>query len=134
MNHVVLMPYLSNSLSRRGAPTSPANMPWREGALADACHTLHIHRLTREMSPGESSPPYEPSLVGGETRFDCEPGGVLVQPCQLTTLRQHRRRLRMRLGYVEAWFLYSRDDACELDVVDERNGDEDEDEDEDGDE
>lgn len=43
INHVVLMPYLSNNLSRRGLPTSPANMP-------------------RLMSPGESSPPYEPSL------------------------------------------------------------------------
>ena len=42
MNHVVFRPYLSNSFSRRGDPTSPANMP-------------------REMSSGESSPPYEPS-------------------------------------------------------------------------
>lgn len=28
MNHVVLIPYFANSLRRRGAPTSPANMPW----------------------------------------------------------------------------------------------------------
>src|SRR5437763_15218176 len=42
MNHVVFRLYLSNSLSRRGVPTSPANIP-------------------REMSSGESSPPYEPS-------------------------------------------------------------------------
>src|SRR6266511_4013808 len=42
MNQVVFKPYLSNSLSRRRVPTSPANSP-------------------REMSSGESSPPYEPS-------------------------------------------------------------------------
>ena len=36
------MSYLANSLTRRGTPTSPANSP-------------------REMSSGESSPPYEPS-------------------------------------------------------------------------
>ena len=42
MNQVVFMSYLSNSFSRRGVPTSPANRP-------------------REMSSGESSPPYEPS-------------------------------------------------------------------------
>src|SRR5256885_286743 len=42
MNQVVFRPYLWNSLSSRSEPTSPANMP-------------------REMSSGESSPPYEPS-------------------------------------------------------------------------
>src|SRR6266545_2024674 len=42
MNQVVFRPYLSKSLSRRRVPTSPANTP-------------------REMSSGESSPPYEPS-------------------------------------------------------------------------
>lgn len=31
MNQVVLMPNLANSLSRRGAPTSPANMPCAAG-------------------------------------------------------------------------------------------------------
>src|SRR5437879_13736483 len=41
-NHVVLMPKRSNSLTSRGVPTSPENMP-------------------REMSSGESSPPYDPS-------------------------------------------------------------------------
>ena len=41
MNQVVLMPYRSNSFSSRGEPTSPANRP-------------------REMSQGESPPPYEP--------------------------------------------------------------------------
>src|SRR5438132_12892157 len=42
MNQVVFSPYFSNSFSRRSDPTSPANSP-------------------REMSSGESSPPYEPS-------------------------------------------------------------------------
>src|SRR5713226_6923212 len=42
MNQLILRPYLSKSFSRRGTPTSPANSP-------------------REMSSGESSPPYEPS-------------------------------------------------------------------------
>src|SRR5262249_19889422 len=42
MNHVVLRSYLSNSLRRRRDPTSPAKRP-------------------REMSSGESAPPYEPS-------------------------------------------------------------------------
>src|SRR5438034_9077453 len=42
MNHVVLMRNLSKSFRRRGPPTSPAKRP-------------------REMSSGESSPPYEPS-------------------------------------------------------------------------
>src|SRR5436190_22515871 len=42
MNHVVFRPYLANNLRRRRLPTSPANTP-------------------REMSSGESSPPYEPS-------------------------------------------------------------------------
>ena len=42
MNQVVLIPQRSNSCSRRGEPTSPANMP-------------------RLMSHGLSSPPYEPS-------------------------------------------------------------------------
>src|SRR5918999_1706453 len=42
MNHEVLSLYLSNSLSKRGTPTSPAKSP-------------------REISSGESSPPYEPS-------------------------------------------------------------------------
>src|SRR4051812_38085395 len=42
MNHVVLIPRRPNSLSRRGLPTSPAKRP-------------------REISSGESSPPYEPS-------------------------------------------------------------------------
>src|SRR5215211_6798446 len=42
MNQVVLRSYLSKSLSRRGVPTSPENIPL-------------------EMSSGESSPPYEPS-------------------------------------------------------------------------
>ena len=42
MNQLILRPYLSNSFSSRGTPTSPANSP-------------------REMSSGESSPPYEPS-------------------------------------------------------------------------
>src|SRR6266550_2602754 len=42
MNHVVLMPSRPNSFKRRGLPTSPANSP-------------------REISSGESSPPYEPS-------------------------------------------------------------------------
>src|SRR5690554_844160 len=41
-NHVVLISKRSNSFTRRGTPTSPANMP-------------------REMSSGESSPPYDPS-------------------------------------------------------------------------
>jgi hypothetical protein len=39
---VVVRPYFLNIFNRRGEPTSPANMP-------------------REMSSGESSPPYEPS-------------------------------------------------------------------------
>ncbi len=42
MNQVVFMSYLSNIFSRRLVPTSPAKMP-------------------REMSSGESSPPYDPS-------------------------------------------------------------------------
>ena len=42
MNQVVLMPNRSNRRSRRGEPTSPANMP-------------------RDISHGLSSPPYEPS-------------------------------------------------------------------------
>src|SRR5918995_1185334 len=42
MNQVVRRPYLSNSFSSRRDPTSPAKTP-------------------REMSSGESSPPYEPS-------------------------------------------------------------------------
>ena len=42
MNHVVRMSYVSNSFSSRRVPTSPAKTP-------------------REMSSGESSPPYEPS-------------------------------------------------------------------------
>src|SRR5690349_10967385 len=42
MNQVVLSPFRSNSFSSRGDPTSPAKRP-------------------REMSSGESSPPYEPS-------------------------------------------------------------------------
>ena len=42
MNHVVLIPHLSNRRRSRGEPTLPANTP-------------------REMSQGLSSPPYEPS-------------------------------------------------------------------------
>lgn len=45
MNHVVLMLYFLNSLSMRGTPTSPANIPL-------------------VISLGESSPPYDPSLRG----------------------------------------------------------------------
>ena len=42
MNHDVGIPSLSNSLTMRGTPTSPANSP-------------------REISQGESCPPYDPS-------------------------------------------------------------------------
>ena len=42
MNQEVRMPNLSKSRTMRGTPTSPAKRP-------------------REMSQGESSPPYEPS-------------------------------------------------------------------------
>src|ERR1700728_4411210 len=42
MNQVVLIPKRSNSFSRRGLPNSPENSP-------------------REISSGESSPPYDPS-------------------------------------------------------------------------
>lgn len=43
MNQVVFMSYFLNSLSMRGTPTSPANIPL-------------------VISFGESSPPYDPSL------------------------------------------------------------------------
>ena len=53
MNHVVRMSYLSNSFSSRRVPTSPAKTP-------------------REMSSGESSPPYEPSQPGDRVHVDAD--------------------------------------------------------------
>ncbi len=69
MNHVVLMLYLANSLSSRIEPTSPAYTPYRtqrRSNYVSSRHRLSAHEArTLDISDGESSPPYEPSLVQG---------------------------------------------------------------------
>src|SRR3989442_3318504 len=62
-NHVVLMPKRSNSFTSRGVPTSPENMP-------------------REMSSGESSPPYDPS-----------------QPATASTSTPNAHRISLAMGF-----------------------------------
>ena len=62
MNHVVLILYLSKSFSRRGTPTSPAYIPCMM-ILSTASNSIKVYlKRTLEISPGESWPPYEPSL------------------------------------------------------------------------
>jgi hypothetical protein len=57
MNHVVLSPDRSKSRRRRGIPTSAAKTP-------------------REMSQGESSPPYDPSQPA--TASQCTPNAQRI--------------------------------------------------------
>lgn len=61
MNQELRMLSLSSNLSSRGAPTSPANTPCIERP-SPAKQLKSINGRALEISLGESSPPYDPSL------------------------------------------------------------------------
>ena len=88
MNHVVFIPSLSNSLSSRGVPTSPANIPL-------------------EISSGESSPPYDPSQPATASKSTpkahsiCFPAIIPYPMIQFNRLRLRRHRLAM----TEEWYV-----------------------------
>src|SRR5215212_3489944 len=114
MNHVVLMPSRANNFRRRGLPTSPAKRP-------------------REMSSGESSPPYEPSQPATASTSTPKPHRISFATVLLHfgtpgfpdsgTLQPHffeRRRPRVRVDQHQPWFLDPRADPARPDIVEDR--------------
>src|SRR6478609_934335 len=114
INQVVLMPSRANSFSRRGLPTSPAKRP-------------------REMSSGESSPPYEPSQPATASTSTPKPHRISFATVLLHlgapafsdsgTLQPHffeRRRPRVRVDQHQPRFLDPRTHPARPDIVEDR--------------
>src|SRR3954452_13286821 len=111
INQVVLTPSRANSFSRRGLPTSPAKRP-------------------REMSSGESSPPYEPSQPATASTSTPKPHRISFATVLLhlgapgfsdsATLQPHffeRRRPRVRVDQHHPRFLDPRTYSARPDIV-----------------
>src|SRR3954453_3725448 len=113
-NQVVLMPQRRKSSRRRGEPTSPANRP-------------------REMSSGESSPPYEPSQPATASTSTPKPHRISLATALLHlgapgfsdsgTLQPHffeRRRPRVRVDQHQPRFLDPRTHPARPNIVEDR--------------
>src|SRR3954469_24739781 len=114
INQVVLMPSRANSFRRRGLPTSPAKRP-------------------REMSSGESSPPYEPSQPATASTSTPKPHRISFATVLLHlgapgfsdsgTLQPHFfewRRPRVRVDQHQPGFLDARADPTRPHIVEDR--------------